>query len=127
MSAGPLSSKEIFCFFDVNVFLLIWNLTISYRAGTYLFKVNNENTRTLYGNCSKLTIKTKMFLLLTLDICQTLFSLVDFGQVNADWLIPLFYTWNKLCNLWVCINTTVYVSTLQCKYRHYSVCVNTTV
>ena len=27
-------------------------------AGIYLFKVNNENTKTMYEICSKLTIKT---------------------------------------------------------------------
>ena len=31
---------------------------LSYPAGIYLFKVNNENTRTMCKICSKLTIKT---------------------------------------------------------------------
>ena len=46
----------------------------------YMFKVNNRNTRTRCGICSKLTIKTPerrsiilVYLLLTLNIFHTLF------------------------------------------------------
>ena len=43
-------------------------------AGNHMFKVNNRNTRTRYGICSKLTIKTHIshlalvFLVLTLSM-----------------------------------------------------------
>ena len=50
--------------------------TIRYPAGIYLLKVNNRNTRTRCGICSKLTINNGVVLvswLLTLDIFHTLF------------------------------------------------------
>ena len=37
-------------------------------AGIYLLKLNNRNTRTRCEICSKLTVKTTVFLLLTLNV-----------------------------------------------------------
>ena len=42
-------------------------------AGNYVLKVNNRNTRTKCEICLKLTIKTPVSLLLTLNIFHTLF------------------------------------------------------
>ena len=54
---------------------------ISNPANIYMFKVNNESTRSICEICSKLTIKTPnkvngailVSLLLTLNICHTFF------------------------------------------------------
>ena len=52
-------------------------MQVIYPGGSYLLKVNNGNTRTMCGICSKLTTKTpkrdKVSLLLTLNILNTLF------------------------------------------------------
>ena len=61
-------------------------------GGIYLFKVNNRNTRTRCEICSKLTIKTTVSSLLTLNIfhllftrtIETLVSIVNFKHVIAD-------------------------------------------
>ena len=53
-----------------------------FPAGIYLFKVNNGNIRTMYKNCSKLTIKATgqvidvvlVHLLLALNRFHTFFS-----------------------------------------------------
>ena len=58
-----------------------------------MFKVNNTNTRTRCGICSKLTIKTRergvvlVTFLLTFNIITPCFSvfIVNFEQVNAAW------------------------------------------
>ena len=42
-------------------------------TGIYLLKVNNRNTRLKCKICSKVTIKTLVFLLLTLNIFYTFF------------------------------------------------------
>ena len=46
----------------------------------YLFKVNNRNSRTRCEIYTKLTIKTTYF-----TPCSSV-SIVDFEQVNADWV-----------------------------------------
>ena len=54
--------------------------SVAFPVGNYMFKVNNRNTRTRCGICSKLTIKTPerrqnvlVSLALTLNIFHTLF------------------------------------------------------
>ena len=77
------------------------NITWSYPAGNYMFKVNIRNSRTGYGLCSKLTIKTperrKMVSIWCL-YCYCYFtpfssvSVVNFEQVNSDWVANIIIT-----------------------------------
>ena len=68
-----------------------------FPASTYLFKVNNRNTRTMCEICSKLTIKTterRQFWCLYCELwtyftlCSTV-SFVNFEQINAGWVEEL--------------------------------------
>ena len=54
-----------------------------------MFKVNNRNTCKRCKICSKLTIKTTERRQL-LTHCSSV-SLVNFEQVNAGWVLSLFY------------------------------------
>ena len=48
-----------YCFFFNHMFLHTFlQISFTYPAGIYMFKVNNRNTRTRCEMCSKLTIKT---------------------------------------------------------------------
>ena len=64
-------------------------------AGNYMFKVDNRNTRTKCGICSKLTLKTPeqrhwrrsdAFIVIFEHISHlVLVFIVNFEQVNAGW------------------------------------------
>ena len=45
------------CLWEIEISLSRLAITVAYPTGVYLFKVNNENTRTMNQICSKLTIK----------------------------------------------------------------------
>ena len=63
-----------------------------YAVGIYLFKVSNRNTRTVCGICSKLTIKTAERRLETpVQGVKFVVSIVDFEQLNADWVNISWY------------------------------------
>ena len=57
-------------------------LFVMYPAIIYLFKVNNKNTRKRYEICSKLTIKTGVFI-------------VNFEHILHIFLLLLLSTLNK--------------------------------
>ena len=65
-------------------FLLhVWEWNTLYSAGSYMFKVNNRNTRTRYEICSKLTIKTpERHHWIYFRTCSNV-SIIIFDQVNA--------------------------------------------
>ena len=70
-------------------YLLLMRERVINPVGIYMFKVNNRNTRTRCERCTKLIIKTPERRHWRLYCCG-LFSLwyvsiVNFGQVNADW------------------------------------------
>ena len=61
-----------------------WATKIGYPADNCMFKVNIRNTRARCEICSKLTIKTperRQWL----TPCSSV-SIVNFEQVNADWV-----------------------------------------
>ena len=64
-----------------------------YSTGIYMFKVNNRNTRARCEICSKLTIKTGVFIFNFKHISHLSFSFVNFEHVNAGWVVTVF----KLC------------------------------
>ena len=55
-----------------------------FAVGIYMFKVNNRNTRTRCEICSKLTIKTTERGTYSTP-CSSV-SIVNFEQINADWV-----------------------------------------
>ena len=65
--------------FKSQVNYLCQKLLMPDPSGSYMFKVNNRNTRTRCEICSKLTIKLTLYcykvntLLLTLNLIRTLF------------------------------------------------------
>ena len=61
----------------LQISFLIVSEQLTSPANSYLFKVNNRNTRTRCEICSKLTVKTPER--------RSSVSIVDFEQVNADW------------------------------------------
>ena len=68
-------------------------------AAIYLFKVNNGNTRTMYGICEKLTIKTSprclYCYLWTYFLHVSVVSIFVFEKVNACWKV-LWWLCSKL-------------------------------
>ena len=77
-------------------------------ARIYLFKVNNGNTRTICEICEKLTKRQQsnvidgvpLSLLLTLNRFNTFFRcfVVDFEQVNGDWIFNTIRTFKLALN-----------------------------
>ena len=86
--------------YDVNIDLLRFQLCFTTNpllGCIYLLKVNNRNTRTRCEICSKLLIKTLVFvvvlvsILLTLNIFHILcVSTVNFEYAIAGWVLTLF-------------------------------------
>ena len=69
---------------------LSWLVFDKFPAANYMPKVNNGNTRTKSEICSKLIIKTperQIYCLLWTYFtpCSSL-SIVNFGQINTDWV-----------------------------------------
>ena len=69
-----------------------------YPAGTFLFKVNNENTRTLYETCSKLSIMAPE----RLCWCRSRVIIVNFKDILYLFLVflLLFSTVTCLLDFW---------------------------
>ena len=66
-----------------------------YPAGTFLFKVNNENTRTLYKTCSKLSIMAPE----RLCWCRSRVFIVNFKDILYLFLVFLLLFSTVICLL----------------------------
>ena len=91
---------------------LYWQILPPLRsdpANIYLFNINKRNTRERCEICSKLTTKTLVFLLLTLNIFYTFssVSVVNFEEVHKDVI------GNILCSLFQRCWYAQYFSTLE--------------
>ena len=58
---------------------------VAFSGGNYLFKVNNENTKTRCEICLNLAIKTPERGRLTYFTSSSTVSIVNFQQANAGW------------------------------------------
>ena len=96
-----------------NVLLvsILSTILLDFSSGMWLFKVNNGNIRTMCEICSKL-------IHIVLDV-----SIVDFEQVNSDWVTVEFHKTNNFFSVCVITRWHIYKIIMNflshCKLGHF--------